>query len=371
MRRRYVLTALLGLLSWRPAQSEHNDRGTATEDPVASDLHPEALLAYRAANSDYRQMAGHVDPYIDINGSNGRRSLSDQVRLYDEFLASQYGGPPAPRANQPGKSLHQYGLAIDVVRLRDEERIRRALLRNGWAQEVEGEAWHFEATGTAAYATAVSKIASDISPAAQEYANARNEVFAFGRLVRDKGPAIQAEAAAVRRERRDLQEARRPLQEQYLELRRAGQAARRASSNFKSVRQRENTLRQRLATFEYTYCPNGRAYRSCSHRSQKARYDRERRELESLIRNTSRQAQDLRREYSKRYQEYQNIKNTYTSKRREFEKLLGAFKKRAGESRKQDSRLRRWKQKIQENSALSRTRLKNLTSLVDALDEEL
>ena len=47
---------------------------------------------------------------------SGFRSLKEQAKLWLAYKAHLDGtGPPAPRAAPPGKSAHNYGLAIDVV----------------------------------------------------------------------------------------------------------------------------------------------------------------------------------------------------------------------------------------------------------------
>lgn len=124
------------------------------EDPEVARMHPEARSLYYDANSRYKSSAGHVEPYIRINPGNARRSTLRQAQLFEAYLFHEFfGGPtPAPRANRPGKSLHEYGFAMDVIRSSDEARLSAALLASGWKSPISDEGWHWEAQDTPSFA---------------------------------------------------------------------------------------------------------------------------------------------------------------------------------------------------------------------------
>lgn len=55
----------------------------------------------------------------------GKRTFAEQAVLYDKYLK---GGPLAA---PPGKSAHNYGLAIDIVLVTDK----------GWSYDIRNPAW--------------------------------------------------------------------------------------------------------------------------------------------------------------------------------------------------------------------------------------
>lgn len=70
------------------------------------------------------------------------RSIAQQAKLYADYLAGRHKAQVAP----PGKSLHNFGLAIDVntAWLKKNPGAVKALLAAGWRQfDPVNEPWHF------------------------------------------------------------------------------------------------------------------------------------------------------------------------------------------------------------------------------------
>ena len=99
------------------------------------------LVDPKGGPSDLRLQAGAANslkgilPYSAILGGS--------YRTYAQ-QAADYARDPH-RFAPPGKSLHEYGLAIDVNTgyLSSHPDVRRQLLANGWYQERPDEPWHF------------------------------------------------------------------------------------------------------------------------------------------------------------------------------------------------------------------------------------
>jgi len=68
-------------------------------------LHPQ-FAPYAKWLYEYAQWAGHRPRITSLT-----RSFAEQARLYDRYLKGESHLPAAP----PGRSLHNYGLAFDMV----------------------------------------------------------------------------------------------------------------------------------------------------------------------------------------------------------------------------------------------------------------
>jgi len=107
---------------------------------------------------NYADLPGMYGKLVSVGGSNmlqqgAARSLKG-VLPYSAILggsyrtyaqqAADYAKDPS-RFAPPGKSLHEYGLAIDVNSgfLSQHPDVRKELLARGWYQERPDEPWHF------------------------------------------------------------------------------------------------------------------------------------------------------------------------------------------------------------------------------------
>jgi hypothetical protein len=101
-------------------------------------LHPLVKTRLGGLGAEYKLLTGKPLTVV-----SGYRSFNEQKRLFDTNK-----GKAAP----PGKSLHEYGLAIDVNSSDLNEADKLGLLaKYGFTRPVRSELWHIEPTGVAAY----------------------------------------------------------------------------------------------------------------------------------------------------------------------------------------------------------------------------
>lgn len=127
-----------------------------THDPLSDTLEPDARRRYFLADDAYFSATRRR---IDINEGNSsegnaRRSCFRQSQLWLSYAVLRL--PNAAEAALPGCSLHNYGLAIDVVGINPT--MRTCLITAGFEDDVAGEDWHFSCTGSSAYANSRNTI---------------------------------------------------------------------------------------------------------------------------------------------------------------------------------------------------------------------
>jgi len=251
-------------------------RGTGpAEDPKAKALHPEAYEAYQEANAEYQTAVDRVYEKICIN--SGKRTVVKQVELYRLYrLKSDFDIGDGKPADNPGHSVHEYGIAIDIIRASDEDRLKAALENNGWKQHASSEEQHhYTAIGVPSWATINSK---------------RDSVLAAHIGLKDK--IVQRIQTGL-----DTDDAERKVVEarQKVGYARQDVAAHRQAyktnsdlldaekSRLSAAEQQRDSLQLTLANaksdlqgFVYTYCPNHQPYDQCDHEDLKARYRAER-----------------------------------------------------------------------------------------------
>jgi hypothetical protein len=79
--------------------------------------------------------------------TSGLRSRSEQARLYADYVAGRRRLPAAP----PGRSAHEYGLAVDVVSSNGKQSALIALFKRLGAETVSGDPPHFQYPGYSAW----------------------------------------------------------------------------------------------------------------------------------------------------------------------------------------------------------------------------
>lgn len=100
-----------------------------------SRLHPKVGQLFLAMAEEYGKLTGKS---IQVN--DGWRDSKEQARLYNTL--------PRGRAAPPGKSLHEYGLAIDINTADANELEKLGLMRKyGFTRPVGQETWHLEPAG--------------------------------------------------------------------------------------------------------------------------------------------------------------------------------------------------------------------------------
>jgi hypothetical protein len=104
-------------------------------------LQASALRAFQNAEKDYARACGWSDKRIKREGgrpiplTGSWRSCAYQAELYRK---------DSHRYASPNGTGHTRGMCIDVSTLApNQEKIRRALVKNGWKQARSDEPWHY------------------------------------------------------------------------------------------------------------------------------------------------------------------------------------------------------------------------------------
>ncbi|HET8542498.1 MAG TPA: D-alanyl-D-alanine carboxypeptidase family protein [Anaeromyxobacter sp.] len=110
--------------------------------PTLKTLHPR----FRPFAEQLLEVARSVDPRFTV--TSARRSRTDQMRLYNDWLKGRSPFPALP----PGRSQHERGWAVDIVRLGIDPSSDELLAELGAAWRAAGGVWggsvdpvHFEA----------------------------------------------------------------------------------------------------------------------------------------------------------------------------------------------------------------------------------
>lgn len=97
-------------------------------------LHPTVLKNFLAMAQEYGTLTGKT-----INVSDAFRSYAEQKALHDKF---------PQKAAAPGRSMHEFGLAIDVASADANAMEELGLMKKyGFTRPVGGEPWHMEPAG--------------------------------------------------------------------------------------------------------------------------------------------------------------------------------------------------------------------------------
>jgi hypothetical protein len=97
-------------------------------------LNPEFMKNFRMMIAEYGQKTGKV-----VTVTSGVRSQADQMALYKKDPS---------KAAMPGKSLHEFGLALDIDSKALDDMDSLGLMRKyGFTRPIGGEPWHMESAG--------------------------------------------------------------------------------------------------------------------------------------------------------------------------------------------------------------------------------
>ena len=110
-----------------------------------------ALLFYKGARLDgmhpdmLRLFKGMVQEYNELTGK--KVQVNDGYRTFAEQEALHKANPD--KAAPPGKSQHEFGLAVDINSATADEMEKLGLMRKyGFTRPIGGERWHLEMAGT-------------------------------------------------------------------------------------------------------------------------------------------------------------------------------------------------------------------------------
>lgn len=118
-------------------------------DKSADTLQAEAKSKYLEADAAYFEKTGK---HLDINKDNAMRTVRRQAEMYVQFKF--YGNGAG--TDKPGYSIHNYGLAVDMVMGshggEQEKNVIIAMEAAGWERtHLPKERWHFDCTSAAIY----------------------------------------------------------------------------------------------------------------------------------------------------------------------------------------------------------------------------
>lgn len=125
-------------------EKEYNNRW----DRKANNFTSDARKKYIAADKEFFRRTK-----INMTINSGLRDVYKQADLYIRYRYHNEGNS----ASWPGCSLHNWGVAADMIR-KNENDLIGAMKSSGWVKTVAAEPWHFECIDSPDYAKAQSKI---------------------------------------------------------------------------------------------------------------------------------------------------------------------------------------------------------------------
>ncbi|MEL7547461.1 MAG: hypothetical protein AAGJ84_12480 [Pseudomonadota bacterium] len=308
-------------------------------DPQAAQLRPSAKALYDTANTAYQAIEGATQPYIKIN--EGKRSAFQQARYFENYIRYiHFGGPQANLAARPGQSRHEYGLAMDIYRLLDEERYHQALSENGWERTVSSEPWHYAATSASDWSD-VQKSKADIAPTSIQY---EQQLMTFIRLEqseRDQRNALNEKRNRTKEAEREVSKDKREVREAEREKVRIERSIAAEERNLDDLRRQRAAAEQRYKTMSYSDCPNGFPYNECSHTEEKNAYIERRRRLGELIQRLRREERQAQGEITRLKREVQRASRDLAKRRRELKDSEDEAKASRTDERRAAQELRR------------------------------
>jgi hypothetical protein len=323
-------------------------------DPKSNpnDLRGTARKMYVDANELYRKTNGHVTDAIQI--CSGLRTVKRQSELYEDYLLSLYGGPPASKANKPGKSYHEYGLAIDVIRNGDEGRIKTALESAGWVQAIVDEGWHFQAEGAAEWGEVSKRIVNDITPLSEKYAQNRVVYYENKKRVSDAEPAYLVERlrlneikTLLNNELVDLNQERNRLQAEQFALRQT-------DADIKTDRLRVQDLKSKYTGFIYDRCPAGRQvpYDQCTHEDLKRQFDKEKNAIYLEFQNATRKLVGAEQRQAVAWKRWNDDTTQYRGRFTSYQERLQQYEQDRVQNDTMGKKIDRWRKEMNVRNSL-------------------
>lgn len=245
-------------------------------------LHPEAKKLFEKAVAKYKEDNDRYYETICIH--SGRRNSERQYHLYKAYkLYQRHGlGEQKIPANPPGYSLHEYGVAIDIVRTNDIQRLKSALENSGWKQHSSPkEAHHFDATGIKGWKSVIDfkqKLFSkykNIRPNTEKLVDMEVDVDAIA----DNKADLKSDIRSLERRKSNLN---RLLDRLHSKQESLQSDIEDLEMNLRVANINATRARDRYQNFRYTYCPDGNSLPNCqssAHQRYRDRYSEDRAQL--------------------------------------------------------------------------------------------
>lgn len=264
-------------ISSKGVRSEFSVEGrtNSVDAPLFQNLEKTARVAFQLAVHQYEQ---HSDKKLKtILIDSGYRTSEEQLRLYRPFLGWVLDGKPNDRkvnaANIPGTSLHEFGLAVDVISKLDRQLVSKIMNDNGWKDNKPKEPWHFEfvsisETDRIKKARKVirnqysNKLVKDLEDSHEAKKNLKELEEKYSNTLL-RGNALRA-SLVLRRKRLVLVEEKIAASE--VEIKGVG-------SLIDLQGQILASLKRRLDNMIYDRCPNGASFEDCNHTVEKSEFN--------------------------------------------------------------------------------------------------
>lgn len=241
---------------------EERSPQNTNRDAEAEYLQPEATVLYDKANGLYLGMENRQHPYIEIE--SGLRDTTEQADLYKKFIYGKYyGGPNANSANKPGTSNHEFGLAIDIVRGGDGERLRSALIAAGWTDDIADEGWHFNASAIASWGR-IQAAKDAIKPLSEQFGDAVSNMYDFMKRAKEHDPIYKKGIEGLDEQTRRLNPESEYLNKKSAEIKWITERKERIRLYNNDVAELDRSL-ERISSLRYTDCPKGKSFEDCCH----------------------------------------------------------------------------------------------------------
>jgi ankyrin repeat protein len=343
--------------------------GDGGEHPKAAQLHPEALELYRRANTLYQADGDRKYPHIVLE--SGKRTVAKQVDLYRDFIEfRECGGPKANPANHPGKSWPHYGLAIDVVRGGDSNRLLKALEGADWIASVEDEGWHFEAQIVPAFGRIRENIESVIGNPSKSLAQKIVDFVLYGCYLSRNEARYRQQEREIRENERTLRDEKSELDRRRAELNVRGTKIRDEDRYIQDEQRSIDEVRRRYDSMVYDRCPNRHPYETCNHDDLKRRWREERQELwndyqrrSNFLSERKRVNQRAKLIWNEDDRKCRGDLNEWNRKRRDFQLKKDDFLRF-------DRQMKFWRREMQQAELFIRRKTPELQSLVESLSNQ-
>ena len=252
-----------------------DEHAISVDAPLSQNLEKTARAAFQSAVHQYEQHSDKKLKTILIN--SGYRTTEEQLRLYRPFREWVLDGEPNDRkvnaASIPGTSLHELGLAVDVISKLDRQLVSKVMNDNGWKDNKLKEPWHFEfvsisETDRIKKARKVirnqysNKLVKDLDDSHEAKKNFKELEEKYSNTLL-RGNALRA-SLVLRRKRLVLVEEKIAASEVEIKS---------VSSLIDLQGQVLASLKRRLDNMIYDRCPNGASFEDCTHIVEKSDFN--------------------------------------------------------------------------------------------------
>lgn len=340
-----------------------------TSDAAPRHLFREALTLYNDANREY--LAGrHTNPSLMLESA--KRGTRHQALLYVRWFWWKHTGGASEgigrqnEANAPGKSLHEYGFAIDVVRGGQARRIQSILQQTGWLNGLEAEGWHFEAVQAPARARLLTLIQQEALGPSDAFKALVSDFLYTRQACRDLLPDFLREKAALQVEIDRMQRQRDALDREKTRL----DAVKRGLDRDANVlsRKRDAAVRLRRDYNNMIFrCPNGEPEPTCTHFELKRQFQQRKEQARPRVEAEESEVVRMKRDLDSRVRAYDDAVMTHNNNVAAWERYKIDWERRNKSYVDLKRRIERMDQSLRDLGQRIATGLTNLEATVSSI----